>query len=79
MAEQAAAAPRPSRRAAAVLLHGRGADSEGMLALAQEFGQHDIAYEAPEAPDPGIRIRFSRRWSRTSRIWAMPWIWSELP
>ena len=49
MAEQAAAAaPRP-RRAAAVLLHGRGADSEGMLALAQEFGQDDIAYVAPEA------------------------------
>ena len=50
MADQAAAAaPRPRRRAAAVLLHGRGANSEGMLALAQEFGQHDIAYLAPEA------------------------------
>jgi predicted esterase len=47
--QAAAAAPRPRRRAAAVLLHGRGADSEGMLALAQEFGQHDIAYVAPEA------------------------------
>ena len=32
-----------------MLLHGRGADSEGMLALAQEFGQDDIAYVAPEA------------------------------
>jgi len=49
MAEQAAAAAPRTRRAAAVLLHGRGADSEGMLALAQEFGQDDIAYVAPEA------------------------------
>ncbi len=47
--QAAAAAPRPRRRAAAVLLHGRGADSEDMLALAQEFGQHDVAYVAPEA------------------------------
>jgi len=44
-------APRPrARRAAAVLLHGRGADAEGMLALAQEFGQSDIVYRAPQAP-----------------------------
>jgi predicted esterase len=47
--QAAAAAPRPRRRAAAVLLHGRGADSEGMLALAREFGQHDVAFVAPQA------------------------------
>lgn len=54
MANVAAAAappprPRARARAAAVLLHGRGADAEDMLALAQEFGQNDIVYRAPEA------------------------------
>jgi phospholipase/carboxylesterase len=44
-----ASAPRPRRGAAAVLLHGRGADAEDMLALAQEFGQNDIVYRAPQA------------------------------
>ena len=42
--------PRPRARAAAILLHGRGGSAEDMLALAQEFGQRDIAYLAPEAP-----------------------------
>lgn len=45
----AAAAPRPRARAATVLLHGRGADAEDMLALAQEFGQNDVVYRAPQA------------------------------
>lgn len=50
MAEVASAsAPRPSARAAAVLVHGRGSDGDDMLALAQEFGQRDIVYRAPEA------------------------------
>jgi predicted esterase len=46
----ASGAPLPSARAAAVLLHGRGSNAEDMLGLAQEFGQRDIAYLAPEAP-----------------------------
>ena len=51
MAEVAAAgAPRPRARAAAILLHGRGSNADDMLGLAQEFGQRDIAYLAPEAP-----------------------------
>lgn len=51
MAEIASAgAPRPRARAAAILLHGRGSNAEDMLGLAQEFGQRDIAYLAPEAP-----------------------------
>jgi phospholipase/carboxylesterase len=37
-------------RAAMVLLHGRGATAEGMLALADAFGQPDLAYVAPQAP-----------------------------
>jgi phospholipase/carboxylesterase len=51
MAEVAASgAPRPQARAAAILLHGRGSNSDDMLGLAQEFGQRDIAYLAPNAP-----------------------------
>jgi phospholipase/carboxylesterase len=51
MAEVAAAgAPRRSARAAAILLHGRGGSADDMLSLAQEFGQRDVAYLAPEAP-----------------------------
>ena len=38
------------KRAAAILLHGRGSDADDMLGLAQEFGLRDIAYLAPEAP-----------------------------
>jgi predicted esterase len=39
-----------SARAAAILVHGRGGSAEDMLGLAQEFGQRDIAYLAPQAP-----------------------------
>jgi phospholipase/carboxylesterase len=46
----ASGAPLAKARAAAVLLHGRGGSAEDMLALAQEFGQRDIAYLAPQAP-----------------------------
>jgi phospholipase/carboxylesterase len=46
----AAGAPLGEARAAAVLVHGRGGSAEDMLGLADEFGQHDIAYLAPEAP-----------------------------
>ena len=50
MADVAAAgAPRPRARAAAILVHGRGSNAKDMLSLAQEFGQSDIAYLAPEA------------------------------
>ena len=46
----ASGAPLANARAAVVLLHGRGSNAEDMLGLAQEFGQRDIAYVAPEAP-----------------------------
>jgi predicted esterase len=46
---QAGASP-ASARAAAILVHGRGGSAEDMLGLAQEFGQRDIAYLAPQAP-----------------------------
>jgi predicted esterase len=46
----ASGAPLGEARAAAVLVHGRGGSAEDMLGLAQEFGQRDIAYLAPEAP-----------------------------
>ena len=39
----AAGAPFQSARAAAILLHGRGASAEDILGLADEFGQSDIA------------------------------------
>ena len=45
-----AGAPLARACAAAILLHGRGADAQGMFALADEFGQDDIAYLAPQAP-----------------------------
>ena len=45
-----AGAPLARARAAAILLHGRGADAQGMLTLGEEFGQEDIAYLAPQAP-----------------------------
>jgi phospholipase/carboxylesterase len=45
-----AGAPLARARAVAILLHGRGADAQGMFALADEFGQEDIAYLAPQAP-----------------------------
>ena len=43
-------APLAQARAAAVLLHGRGGSAEDMLGLAEEFGQGEIAYLAPQAP-----------------------------
>ncbi len=43
-------APPAQACAAAVLLHGRGGSAEDILGLAEEFGQGDIAYLAPEAP-----------------------------
>src|SRR5204863_3137508 len=46
----AAGAPFARARAAAILLHGRGASAEDILSLAGEFGQDDIAYLAPQAP-----------------------------
>src|SRR5205085_472589 len=45
-----AGAPLVHARAAAVLVHGRGASAEDILSLADEFGQDDIAYCAPQAP-----------------------------
>lgn len=45
----AAGAPLETARAAAVLLHGRGATAEDILSLGEEFGQDDIAYLAPQA------------------------------
>jgi phospholipase/carboxylesterase len=46
----AAGAPLASARAAAVLLHGRGASADDILALADELGLEDVAYLAPQAP-----------------------------
>jgi phospholipase/carboxylesterase len=46
----ASGAPLGEARAAVVLLHGRGGGAEDMLGLAEEFGQRDVAYLAPEAP-----------------------------
>ena len=36
--------------AAVVMVHGRGATAESILALAEEFGRPDLAYVAPQAP-----------------------------
>jgi phospholipase/carboxylesterase len=47
----AAGAPLARARAAAVLVHGRGASAEDIITLGDEFGQQDIAYLAPQAPD----------------------------
>ena len=47
----AAGAPFTAARAAVILLHGRGASAEDILGLADEFGQSDIAYLAPQAPN----------------------------
>jgi phospholipase/carboxylesterase len=44
-----AGAPLGAARAAMVLVHGRGASAEGMLALADAFDANDIAYLAPQA------------------------------
>ena len=45
----AAGAPLARARAAAILVHGRGASAEDILTLADEFAQGDIAYLAPQA------------------------------
>jgi len=43
--------PLEEAHAAMVMLHGRGADAESILAFAGEFHQPDIAYLAPQAAD----------------------------
>ena len=43
-------APLADARAAAILLHGRGATAEDMLSLAEAIARPDIAYAAPQAP-----------------------------
>ena len=43
-------APLARAKAAAVLLHGRGATADSMLALAEVLAQPDLAYIAPQAP-----------------------------
>jgi len=45
----ATGAPLERARAAVVMVHGRGGTPEDILGLAQEFGQSDIAYLAPQA------------------------------
>jgi predicted esterase len=45
----ASGVPLGEARAAAVLLHGRGGSAEDVLGLAQELGQSDIGYLAPQA------------------------------
>jgi phospholipase/carboxylesterase len=45
-----AGTPISAARAATVLLHGRGASAESMLALANAFAAPDMAYIAPQAP-----------------------------
>ncbi|MFA7306052.1 MAG: alpha/beta fold hydrolase [Hyphomicrobium sp.] len=45
-----AGVPIDSARAAVVLVHGRGANAESMLGLANAFATPDIAYIAPQAP-----------------------------
>jgi predicted esterase len=49
----AAGAPLQSARAAAIMVHGRGASAEDILSLAAELGQDDIAYLAPQAEGHG--------------------------
>src|SRR5688572_6011016 len=46
---RAGAAP-GTARAAAVLVHGRGATAEGMIALGGALGAADVALIAPQAP-----------------------------
>lgn len=45
-----AGVPLASARAAVVLIHGRGATAEGMLALGGALGAKDVAFAAPQAP-----------------------------
>ena len=44
-----AGAPLRRAKAAAVLVHGRGAEAEDMLSLAEAFVQPNLAYLAPQA------------------------------
>lgn len=44
-------APLKTARAAAILVHGRGASAQDILSLGAEFDQDDIAYLAPQAPN----------------------------
>ena len=44
-----AGAPRERAKAAAILIHGRGATPELMLPLAEAFGRDDVRYVAPRA------------------------------
>ncbi len=44
-----AGAPRGAAKAAVVLLHGRGATAEGIVATAEEFYKHGVAFLAPQA------------------------------
>jgi phospholipase/carboxylesterase len=44
-----AGAPLARARAAAILVHGRGASADDILTLAEEFGLDDVAYVAPQA------------------------------
>ena len=48
-----AGAPLAKARAAAVMVHGRGATAQDILSLGAEFGQDDIAYLAPQAQGHG--------------------------
>ena len=45
-----AGVPLEAARAAAILIHGRGATAEGMLALGGALGAKDVALIAPQAP-----------------------------
>ena len=42
--------PLSEAEAAVVMVHGRGATAESILTLAEEIGQPDLAYVAPQAP-----------------------------
>jgi phospholipase/carboxylesterase len=44
-------APLKTARAAAILVHGRGASAQDILSLGAEYDQDDIAYLAPQAPN----------------------------
>ena len=48
-----AGAPLKRARAAAVMIHGRGASAEDILSLGAEFAQDEIAYLAPQASGHG--------------------------
>ena len=68
----AAGAPLARARAAAVLVHGRGASAEDILSLGAEFGQDDIAYLAPQAREPRLVSVFVSRAARAERAASQP-------